>query len=44
SANLLYSPVKKLTFGVEFKHAERETESGADGDLDRLQFSAKYAF
>lgn len=43
SANLLYSPVKKLTFGVEFKHAERETESGADGDLDRLQFSAKYA-
>ena len=44
SANLLYSPVKKLTFGVEFKHAERELESGADGDMDRLQFSAKYVF
>ncbi|WP_462157508.1 DcaP family trimeric outer membrane transporter [Pseudoalteromonas sp. GB56] len=44
SANLLYSPVKKMTFGVEFKHAEREAENGADGDLDRLQFSAKYAF
>lgn len=41
SANILYSPVKKLTFGVELKHAERELESGADGDMDRLQFSAK---
>ena len=44
SANLLYSPEKKLTFGVEYKVGERETESGADGDLTRLQFSAKYAF
>lgn len=44
SANILYSPVKKLTFGVELKHAERDVESGADGDMDRLQFSAKYAF
>ena len=44
SANILYSPVKKLTFGVEYKHAERELESGTDGDMDRLQFSAKYVF
>jgi len=44
SANILYSPVKKLTFGAEFKHAERELESGNDGDMDRLQFSVKYAF
>lgn len=44
SANILYSPQKNLTFGLELKHAERETESGADGDLDRVQFSAKYAF
>lgn len=44
SANILYSPVKRLTFGAELKHAERETESGVDGDLDRLQFSVKYAF
>ena len=44
SANILYSPVKRLTFGAEFKHAERELESGVDGDLDRLQFSLKYAF
>ena len=44
SANLLYSPEKKLTFGVELKHANREIESGTDGDLTRLQFSAKYVF
>lgn len=44
SANILYSPVKRLTFGAELKHAERETQNGIDGDLDRLQFSVKYAF
>ena len=44
SANILYSPVKKLTFGAELKHAEREVESGNDGDMERLQFSVKYAF
>lgn len=44
SANLLYSPVAKLSFGVEYRHAEREVESGADGRLDRLQFSTKYSF
>lgn len=44
SANLLYSPEKKLTFGVEYKVGERETESGVDGDINRLQLSAKYAF
>lgn len=42
SANLLYSPHPKLTFGVEYMHADREIESGLDGDMDRLQFSAKY--
>ncbi|MDP3858605.1 MAG: DcaP family trimeric outer membrane transporter [Stagnimonas sp.] len=44
SGNLLYSPVAKLTFGVEYRHASREVVSGADGDLDRLQFSTKYSF
>ncbi|WP_372770887.1 DcaP family trimeric outer membrane transporter [Pseudoalteromonas sp.] len=44
SANLLYSPEKKMTFGVEYKVGERETESGADGDINRLQLSAKYVF
>jgi hypothetical protein len=44
SANILYSPVKKLTFGAEYKVGTRETESGADGDLDRIQMSVKYVF
>lgn len=44
SANLLYSPVPKLTFGAEVRHAEREVESGDDGNLDRLQLSARYNF
>ena len=44
SVNLLYSPVTKITFGAEYHHAQREVESGADGNLDRLQFSAKYVF
>lgn len=42
--NLIYSPQPKLDFGLEFLYADREIESGADGDLKRLQFSAKYAF
>jgi hypothetical protein len=42
--NLIYSPVPKMDFGVELLYAEREVESGDDGDLTRLQFSAKYAY
>ena len=42
--NMIYSPQPKLTFGAEVMLANRELESGADGDLTRLQFSAKYAY
>ena len=42
--NLIYSPQPKLDFGAEFIYADREIESSEDGDLKRLQFSAKYAF
>jgi hypothetical protein len=42
--NLIYSPQPRLDLGVEFLRADRELESGADGDLTRLQFSAKYAY
>jgi len=42
--NLIYSPVPKMDFGVELLYADRELESGADGDMTRLQFSAKYAY
>lgn len=43
-ANLIYSPVPKMDLGIEYMHANREIESGLDGDLDRIQFSAKYAY
>lgn len=43
-ANLMYSPTKELTFGGELAYAKRETESGLEGDLNRIQFTAKYAF
>jgi len=42
--NLIYSPQPKLDFGAEILIADREIESGDDGDMTRLQFSAKYAY
>jgi len=42
--NLMYSPTSKLTFGGEYIMATRETESGADGDLSRIQFTSKLSF
>lgn len=42
--NLMYSPIAKVTFGVGLMHGKRELESGVDGELNRLLFSAKYAF
>ena len=43
-ANFIWTPLPKLDLGVEYIFANREIESGADGDLSRLQFSAKYAY
>ncbi|MBV7314555.1 DcaP family trimeric outer membrane transporter [Shewanella sp. NIFS-20-20] len=40
--NLLYSPIKPLTVGVEYMHASNSRENGFDGSLDRILFSAKY--
>ncbi|MBE1300778.1 MAG: porin [Alteromonadaceae bacterium] len=42
--NLVYSLTKALSFGGEYTFAKREVESGLEGDMNRLQFSAKYAF
>ena len=42
--NIIYSPQPKLDFGLEFMYAEREIENNNDGNLMRLQFSAKYAY
>jgi hypothetical protein len=42
--NLIYNPWPKLDIGAEVFWAEKELESGEDGDLTRFMFSAKYAF
>ncbi|MEM1080751.1 MAG: DcaP family trimeric outer membrane transporter [Pseudomonadota bacterium] len=42
--NLMYSPVKPLTFGIEYLLAERDLETGQSGRLNRFQFTGKYAF
>lgn len=44
NANILYSPVPKLTIGAEYIYAERETEAGSHGDLTRYQFMTKWVF
>lgn len=44
SANLIYQVASKLSTGVEFRHATRVLESDLDGDLNRIQFMAKYDF
>ncbi|WP_198300769.1 DcaP family trimeric outer membrane transporter [Cellvibrio sp. PSBB006] len=44
SANLLYQVASKFMVGVELRYANREIEAGADGDMTRLQFTAKYDF
>jgi hypothetical protein len=42
--NLIWSPVPQVDLGIEFLHSYREIESGADGDLNRIQFGATYNF
>ncbi|OJF69398.1 porin [Alteromonas sp. V450] len=42
--NYLYSPTKALTVGAEYAFAHREVEAGLEGDMNRFQVSAKYAF
>ena len=42
--NLMYSPTDRLTFGGAYIKASRELENGDDGDLDRFQLTAKFAF
>ncbi len=43
-ANLIFSPVRALDLGGELILANRRTENGASGTMQRLQFSAKYGF
>lgn len=44
SANLIYQVASKISVGVEVRHANRVLESDLEGDLNRIQFSAKYDF
>ncbi len=43
-ANLLWSPISQTVMGVEYVYATRELLDGRSGDLQRVQFSARYNF
>ena len=40
----LWNPKPKLTYGVEYLTGTTELQNGNEGDVDRMTFSAKYAF
>ncbi|MFW6339485.1 MAG: hypothetical protein ACOC0Q_01310 [Wenzhouxiangella sp.] len=42
--NLIYQANSRLRFGAEYIYGRREVESGASGNMNRLQFSTIYAF
>jgi hypothetical protein len=42
--NLIFKPRPALDLGIELLFANRELENGSNGDLSRLQFSAKFAY
>lgn len=44
SANLFYTPSPKLDIGAELRFAERELESGAEGELNRVHLLVRYSF
>ena len=43
-ANLIYSPSKPIDIGIEYMYAERTTENGESGNLQKIQVSTKYSF
>ena len=42
--NLIWNPVSNTDLGIEYIYANRQTEDGLKGHLNRLQASAKYSF
>ncbi|RUO29865.1 porin [Aliidiomarina sedimenti] len=42
--NMMYQVNERLVVGGEYSSANRELLSGADGNMDRVQFSAQYSF
>ena len=43
-ANIIYSPVSPVDVGIEYMYAERTTEAGQSGNLQKIQVSTKYTF
>ncbi len=43
-ADIIWSPVKRMSLGAEYIWGRRKDESGDNGTLNRLQFSAKYLY
>lgn len=43
-ANLLWSPVNQAMLGLEYTYSSRELIDNRDGELQRVQFSARYSF
>lgn len=43
-ANIIWLPTERMSLGTEVVWGRRKDESGADGILNRLQFSAKYVY
>lgn len=44
SLNLLYSPIRPLTYGIELQRYDLEEVGGTKHELNRVQFSAWYHF
>lgn len=44
AANLFWTPVEHIDLGIEYRHGERRLVDGASGQLDRVEFAAKYGF
>ena len=42
--NVMYNPVKPITFGMEYVYGERETVEGRTGNDNRIEIMAKYEF
>lgn len=43
-ADIIWSPIERLSLGAEVIYGRRKDESGDDGVLNRLQLSAKYVY
>ena len=44
TANLFYTPVKPLAFGLEYQYGNRQNSNGQQGDANRIQGTAIYNF